>query len=40
VIGDGLPFREDGRRNTEVGVAIHVLNRMQDLGRPISARIA
>jgi hypothetical protein len=40
VIGDGLRFHEDGRRTTEVGVAIHVLNRMLELGRPISARIA
>jgi hypothetical protein len=39
VIGDGLRFRKDGRRTTEVAVAIHVLNRMLELGRPISARI-
>jgi hypothetical protein len=39
VIGDGLRFRKDGRRATEVGVAVHVLNQMQELGRPISVRI-
>src|SRR5882757_3373562 len=38
VIGDGLRFREDGRRATEVRVAVHVLNRMLELGRPISVR--
>jgi hypothetical protein len=38
VIGDGLRFREDARRETEVRVAIHVLNRMLELGRPISVR--
>ena len=40
VIGDGLRSRTDQRRATEVDVAIHVLNRMLDLGRPISVRIA
>ena len=40
VIGEGLRSREDGRRSTEVGVAVHVLNRMLELGRPNSARIA
>jgi hypothetical protein len=40
VIGDGLCFRKDQRRSTEVGVAISVLNRMLELGRPISVRIA
>jgi hypothetical protein len=39
VIGDGLRFRKDGRRTTEVAVAVHVLNRMLALGRPISVRI-
>jgi hypothetical protein len=39
VIGDELRFRKDGRRATEVGVAVHVLNQMQELGRPISVRI-
>jgi hypothetical protein len=40
VIGDGLRFHKDERRTTEVGVAVYVLNRMQELGRPISVRIA
>jgi len=40
VIGDGLRSRTDKRRATEVAVAVHVLNRMLDLGRPISVRIA
>ncbi len=40
VIGDGLRSRTDQRRATEVDVAVHVLNRMLDLGRPISVRIA
>jgi len=40
VIGDGLRSRTDERRATEVDVAVHVLNRMLELGRPISVRIA
>ena len=40
VIGDGLRSRTDGRRATEVDVAVHVLHRMLELGRPISVRIA
>jgi hypothetical protein len=40
VIGDGLRFRKDEHRNTEVAVAAHVLNLMLELGRPISIRIA
>jgi len=40
VIGDGLRSRADERRATEVNVAVHVLNRMLDLGSPISVRIA
>jgi hypothetical protein len=47
VIGDGRPstrgrvrFHKDERRTTEVGVAVYVLNRMLELGRPISVRIA
>lgn len=40
VIGDGLRFRNDGRRATEVDVAVHALNRMLELGRPSSVRIA
>jgi hypothetical protein len=39
VIGDGIRFREDARRTTEVRVAVYVLNRMLELGRPISVRI-
>jgi hypothetical protein len=40
VIGDGLRSRTDERRATEVEVAAHVLNRMLELGRPESIRIA
>jgi len=40
VIGDGLRSHTDQRQATEVGVAVHVLNRMLDLGRPNSVRIA
>ena len=40
VIGDGLRFRKDERRTTEVAVAVHVLNRMLELGRPNFVRIA
>jgi hypothetical protein len=40
VIGDGLRARTDRRRTTEVAIAIHALNRMLDLGRPKSVRIA
>jgi hypothetical protein len=40
VIGDGLRSRRDERRATEVEVAVHALNRMLELGRPISVRIA
>ena len=40
VIGDGLRSRTDERRATEVEVAVHVLNRMLELGRPNSVRIA
>jgi len=40
VIGDGLRSRTDRCRVTEVDVAVHVLNRMLELGRPISVRIA
>ena len=34
VIGDGLRSRTDRRRVTEVAIAVDVLNRMLDLGRP------
>jgi hypothetical protein len=39
-LGNGLRFRKDERRTAEIAVAIHVLNRMLELGRPISVRIA
>ena len=40
VIGAGLRAHTDERRATEVEVAVHALNRMLELGRPISVRIA
>ena len=40
VIGDGLRSRKDERRATEVDVGVYALNRMLELGRPISVRIA
>ena len=40
VIGDGLRSRTDERRATEMDVAVHVLNRMLELGRPDFVRIA
>jgi len=40
VIGDGLRSRTDKRRATEMDVAVQVLNRMLELGRPESVRIA
>jgi transposase len=40
VIGDELRSRTDERRATEVDVAVHVLNRMLELGRPSYVRIA
>ncbi len=40
VIGDGLRSRTDRRQATEVDVAVHALNRMLELGRPISVRVA
>jgi hypothetical protein len=39
VIGDGLRFRCDTRRTTEVAIAVDVLNRMLELGRPSYVRI-
>jgi Transposase DDE domain len=39
VIGDGLRFRKDERRASEVAVAVQALNRMLELGCPISVRI-
>jgi hypothetical protein len=40
VIGDGLRCCTDQRRAIEVEVAVHALNRMLELGRPESVRIA
>ena len=40
VIGDGLRLRTDERRASEVDVAVHVLNRMSELGRPSYVRTA
>src|SRR3954468_5342654 len=40
VIGDGLHSRTNRRRVTEVNVGVHALNRMLELGRPESVRIA
>ena len=39
VIGDALRSRTDGRRATEVAIAIAALNRMLELGRPKSVSI-
>jgi len=38
--GDKLRSRTDRRRAAEVDVAVHALNRMLELGRQISVRIA
>jgi hypothetical protein len=40
VIGDALRSRTDRRRTTEIAIAVHALNRMLELGRPKSVRIA
>jgi len=40
VIGNGLRSRMDECRAAEVDVAVHVLNRMLELGRPSYIRIA
>src|SRR3954454_2939895 len=40
VIGDGLRFQTDGRQASEVAIAVDVLNRMLELGRPEYVRIA
>src|SRR3954470_22618871 len=40
VIGDGLRSRTDQRRATEMDVAVQVLNRMLELGRPNYVRTA
>jgi hypothetical protein len=40
VIGGGLRSRTDQRQATEMDLAVVVLNRMLELGRPKSVRIA
>jgi hypothetical protein len=40
VIGDALRSRTDRRRATEISIAAHALNRMLELGRPKSVRVA
>ena len=40
VIGDGLRSHTDERRSSEMDVAVHVLNRMLELGRPTYVRIS
>jgi hypothetical protein len=40
VIGDALRSHTDGRQATEVAIAVRVLNRMLDLGRPRNVRVA
>src|SRR5690349_5205173 len=40
VIGDALRSRTDRRQATEVAVAVRALNRMLELGRPESVRVA
>ena len=40
VISGALRSRTDRRRATEMAVAVSVLNRMLELGRPESVRIA
>jgi hypothetical protein len=40
VIGNGLRFRTEDRRNTGIAIPIRVLNYMPDPGRPDFARIA
>jgi hypothetical protein len=40
VIGDGLRSRTDERRATEMDVAVQVLNRMLEFGRPNYVRTA
>jgi hypothetical protein len=40
VIGDALRFHTDAAQTTEIAIAVQVLNRMLDLGRPKSVRVA
>lgn len=39
VIGDGLRWQTDGHQEVEVAVAVDVLNRMLELGRPEYVRL-
>jgi hypothetical protein len=39
VIGDALRSHTDGRQTTEVAIAVGVLNRMLELGRPEYLRV-
>jgi hypothetical protein len=40
VVGDALRSRTDRRRATEAAIAARALNRMLELGRPESVRVA
>jgi hypothetical protein len=40
MIGEALRSREDARRVCEVKIAVKVLNRMMELGRPVCLRVA
>ena len=40
VLGDALRFHTDEAQATEVVIGVAVLNRMLDLGRPNSVRVA
>ena len=40
IIGPALRFHSDEAQVTEVAIAVEVLNRMLDLGRPNSVRVA
>ena len=39
VIGEALHSQTDGRQATDVAIAVNVLNRMLELGRPNYVRI-
>lgn len=39
LLGEGLRFHSDQAQATEAAIGILVLNRMLDLGRPISVRV-
>jgi hypothetical protein len=40
VAGDALPSCGDPQRKTEVKITVNALNRMNELGRPASIRVA